>query len=151
MHSRTLMVPLIVLGLFSLGLGGCNQRESGTVVGTIAGAAIGSQFGHGAGNVAMTALGAVAGSIIGGNIGRKMDDADRLQTQRALERTRTNEARSWRNPDNGNRYTVTPTRTYQRSGRACREYRTRAYIGGREEIVYGTACRQPDGSWQSAG
>jgi surface antigen len=95
----------------------------------------------------MTALGAIAGSVIGGAIGQNMDDTDRLKTQRALERVRTNEASSWTNPDTGNRYSVTPTRTYNEGGRACREYTTRATIGGRAEVIRGTACRQPDGSW----
>jgi hypothetical protein len=30
----------------------------------------------------------------------------------------------------------------------CREYATTAEIGGRMQRVIGTACRQPDGSWQ---
>ena len=34
------------------------------------------------------------------------------------------------------------------SGRYCREYTTEAVVGGRTKQVYGTACRQPDGSWQ---
>ena len=32
--------------------------------------------------------------------------------------------------------------------RQCREYRTVATIDGRSERLYGTACRQPDGSWR---
>ena len=30
----------------------------------------------------------------------------------------------------------------------CREYRSAGMVGGRSEWVYGTACRQADGSWQ---
>ena len=30
-----------------------------------------------------------------------------------------------------------------------REYRTTADIGGKQEQMYGTACRQPDGSWKA--
>ena len=32
----------------------------------------------------------------------------------------------------------------------CRDYRTTATIEGRQQQLYGTACRQPDGSWQRA-
>jgi surface antigen len=30
----------------------------------------------------------------------------------------------------------------------CREFQQQAAIGGEIREVYGTACRQPDGSWQ---
>ncbi len=30
----------------------------------------------------------------------------------------------------------------------CREYHTKARIGGRLQQIYGRACRQPDGSWK---
>lgn len=33
-------------------------------------------------------------------------------------------------------------------GRYCREYTTRANIGGRMQETYGTACMQADGSWE---
>lgn len=32
--------------------------------------------------------------------------------------------------------------------RYCREYTTNNYIGGRPARSYGTACMQPDGSWE---
>lgn len=35
-----------------------------------------------------------------------------------------------------------------RDGRYCREYSTVINVGGRGEHTYGTACMQPDGSWQ---
>ncbi len=34
------------------------------------------------------------------------------------------------------------------SGRYCREFLQEANIGGNSERVYGTACRNPDGSWE---
>jgi surface antigen len=33
-------------------------------------------------------------------------------------------------------------------GAYCREFQQTVSIGGREERAYGTACRQPDGSWK---
>lgn len=33
-------------------------------------------------------------------------------------------------------------------GRYCREYQTTGIIDGRQERLYGTACRMPDGSWE---
>jgi hypothetical protein len=37
---------------------------------------------------------------------------------------------------------------YSTSGRYCREFQQHVTIGGRSERAYGTACQQPDGSWQ---
>lgn len=34
------------------------------------------------------------------------------------------------------------------SGRYCREFQQQVSIGGHSERAYGTACRQPDGSWE---
>ncbi len=34
------------------------------------------------------------------------------------------------------------------SGRYCREFQHKITVGGRLEEGYGTACRQPDGSWE---
>lgn len=34
------------------------------------------------------------------------------------------------------------------SGRYCREFQQQVTIGGRSEQAYGTACRNPDGSWE---
>ena len=34
------------------------------------------------------------------------------------------------------------------AGRYCREFQQKVSIGGRAEQAYGTACRNPDGSWE---
>jgi len=34
------------------------------------------------------------------------------------------------------------------SGRQCREFQQTVTIGGRQEQTYGTACLQPDGTWE---
>ena len=55
----------------------------------------------------------------------------------------------WYNPDTGVRGSVTPQPAYQaQSGGYCREYIETVTINGEEQKAYGTACRQPDGSWQ---
>ena len=43
---------------------------------------------------------------------------------------------------------VTAREGHTRDGRYCREFRQEVTIGGRREEAYGTACQQPDGSWQ---
>jgi len=127
--------------------GGENQ-QAGMIIGGILGGVLGNQVGHGDGRTAAVIVGTLVGSHIGGSIGRSMDDTDRLKTSHSLETIRTGVPTRWRNPDSGNRYSVTPTRTYESNRGPCREYTVDANIGGKNEKVYGTACRQADGSWK---
>lgn len=124
------------------------SEQAGMIIGGILGGALGHQVGEGQGKTAATIIGTLAGASIGGSVGRSMDRVDRMYTAQALENVRTGVPSSWRNPDTGNRYTVVPTQTYMTADGPCREYTIDAYIGGRMEKVYGTACRQPDGSWR---
>jgi surface antigen len=148
MHFRIITGALLAMLL----LAGCQttQRDTGTVIGGIAGGLLGNQIGKGSGRTAAIIVGTIAGAYIGGNIGQQMDDNDRYRSQQAMEHNRLNETSSWRNPDTGHSYQVTPTRTYETASGPCREYTTDAVIDGRRETVYGTACRQPDGTWQAS-
>lgn len=136
-----------------IALAGCanqgTQEQTGMIVGGALGGLLGSQVGRGHGRIAATIIGTLAGAAIGGSIGRSMDDTDRLKTAATLEDVRTGVPSTWRNPDTGYEYTVTPTKTYESASGPCREYTVDAVIGGKKEKVYGTACRQPDGSWQN--
>ena len=132
-------------------LAGCapmNNEGVGTISGGVIGGLLGSQFGSGSGKVMAAAGGALLGAYLGGQIGKTMDRQDRLEMQRALETAPTGRAVAWSNPDNGNRYTVQPMRTYYREQQPCREYITKAIIGGKSQQIYGKACRQADGSWR---
>ena len=127
----------------------CNREALGSVLGGIIGGVTGSQIGRGDGRRAATIAGALIGLLIGKSIGRQMDQVDQYCTGQTLEYARDRQPITWYNPDNRTQYSVTPTSTYQtESGRYCREYVTQAALGGRGQQVYGTACRQPDGSWQ---
>jgi hypothetical protein len=52
--------------------------------------------------------------------------------------------------DEGNArgYVVATREGTSASGRYCREFQQEVMIGGRSEEAYGTACRNPDGSWE---
>ncbi|RFO97381.1 hypothetical protein DIC66_09680 [Rhodoferax lacus] len=124
------------------------QEQSGMVIGGALGGLLGSQVGHGSGRTAAVILGTLAGAAVGGSVGHSMAETDRLKTAHALENVRTGVPTSWRNPDSGNQYTVVPTRTYDEPNGPCREYTVDAVVAGRKDRVYGTACRQTDGSWK---
>lgn len=149
---------IVLSSLFCLIVAGCTpamgpKETGGTLVGAGTGALIGSQIGSGTGQLVAVAIGTLAGALAGQEVGKSLDRADRLAMQQnaqyALEYTRTNQATGWRNPDTGNYGSVMPVETYQTSaGQYCREYLQTVVIGGQQQQAYGTACRQPDGSWK---
>jgi hypothetical protein len=49
---------------------------------------------------------------------------------------------------NASGYVVATREGTTTSGRYCREFQQEVSIGGRIEEAYGTACRNPDGSWE---
>jgi surface antigen len=145
---------LLLTGVAAVALAACTtaptKEDQGIFIGALAGGILGNQVGGGSGRVLATMVGTIAGAAIGGNIGRTMDDTDRLNASMALENVRTGVPSTWINPDTGYEYVITPTQTYDQGAGPCREYTLDAIIGGRVEQVYGTACRQADGSWQVA-
>ena len=144
-----------------VGLGACAdpygpKQTFGTLIGAGTGAFIGSNIGHGTGRLIATGAGTLIGGIIGSEVGRSLDRADRAYAQRAqydaLEYSPSGQTVPWRNPDSGHSGYVIPRETYQSpAGEYCREYQQTIYVGGRPESAYGTACRQPDGTWQVVG
>jgi len=157
MNTRTTKI-LTATTLAAVLLAGCvtpnNQKQvGGTFVGAGLGALAGSQIGGGRGQLAAVAIGTLAGAMLGSEVGKSLDRADRLYAQQAQQVAYTapiGQPIQWNNPDSGNYGSFTPTRdgrnTY--SGAYCREYQTSVTVGGRTQEGYGTACQQPDGSWQ---
>lgn len=143
---------MVIAAAFSVAVAGCQgmpREDQGALAGAAIGGAVGHNFGSGSGKVLATFTGAVLGAFAGSNIGRQLDAYDEQRAQRALEYNEAGSASTWVNPDRGHAVTFVPTDTYQRSsGQYCREYRTHVEVGHRVEEAYGTACRQPDGSWE---
>lgn len=134
-------------------LSGCansrgDNEASGMIIGGILGGVLGHNVGGGHGQTAATIMGSLIGTTIGGNVGRSMDKNDQLKVAHSLENVRTGVETSWRNPDTGYQYRVVPTSTYEQNAMPCREYQVDASIGNEQEKIYGTACRQADGSWK---
>ncbi len=148
---------VLTLSVAALALVGCQQgagpkEQMGTVGGAVLGGLAGSTIGGGSGQLWATGAGVLIGSLIGSSIGQSLDRADRQYmsqtTQRALEDGQTGQPVEWRNPDSGNYGTVVPQKAYQQNNTYCREYSQNIVVGGKTERAYGTACRQPDGTWQ---
>jgi surface antigen len=162
------MRKMIAVAALSLALAGCqqpgmggagpgeiglNKTTGGTLIGAGLGGLVGSQFGGGAGKGALTALGVLAGGLLGSQVGRSLDEADlmyaRRTTQTALETQPAGQPLPWRNPQSGASGSITPQRYYTTAGgQYCREFQQTITVGGETQQGYGTACRQPDGSWR---
>src|SRR3990167_1974370 len=142
----------ILVLFFGINLAGCanmSKQDAGFLTGGLAGGLIGSTVGGGSGKVMAIAAGTVAGALIGSSIGKDMDDNDRIRMQHALESNAVGQPAYWSNPNTGANYRVVPVKNVtHRGNKYCREYRTTADIAGKQQQMYGTACRQPDGSWK---
>lgn len=150
--AALLLGPGLLLGC---GPEGPNKADTGMVVGAVAGGILGNQVGGGSGKVLATVAGAVVGGIVGSEIGRAMDRQDQMLAQEAeyaaLERGRSGERTPWRNPDNGRYGEVVPGASYRRGPSDCRDFTHTIFIDGRREVMRGTACRNPDGTWRNVG
>lgn len=69
--------------------------------------------------------------------------------QHTLEKRVSGTDGVWHNPDTGHSGVIVPTRTVQRpDGVFCRQYRETTRLGGADDLRFGLACRQADGSWK---
>lgn len=132
----------------------CSDTNTGGIVGGLAGAALGgflgSQFGSGGGKTAATIGGVILGGIAGNQLGKELtcEDEEYVEdtTYQSLE---SGEATTWNNQESGNHGTVQPGNVYTNNqGHECRAFEQEVYVNGNPVKDTGTACKQPDGSWQ---
>ncbi len=141
-----------------VGLSACESSQYGQkqTVGGLTGAALGgllgAQFGSGKGQLATTALGVLLGGLAGSEVGRTMDQVDRMKADQAAYQARDaalGQTITWNNPNTGNSGAITPVRDGTSSqGQYCREFQQTITVGGKTEQGFGTACRQSDGTWR---
>lgn len=157
--KKLLMISAVIA---SVGLTACatdrngnstiGKQDIGAVTGAVLGGLAGSQMGKGSGQLWATGAGAVLGGLMGSEIGASLDRADQMAMQRAQTTAYAapiGETIKWNNPESGNTGTITPMKDgTSSSGRYCREYQTTVTVGGKQQQGYGTACQQPDGSWE---
>jgi surface antigen len=154
------VLRVTALALGALALVGCandpygaGPREgTGTAVGALTGALVGSAFGRGTGGrIGGAVAGAAIGGLIGNRIGASMDEEDRRMAYEAemaaLEQGQVGAPYGWRNPGSNHYGNIVPGPVYVQRGSRCRSYTHTVYIGGQPEVVRGTACRNPDGTW----
>ena len=151
MKKTSLLLSIALCG--SLVLAGCTEREKGTLIGSVIGGAAGSLIGKGQGRMLAIGLGTAAGALFGQHIGDRLDRAQSMkvdeQVMSSLESNRDGQASRWQDPNAGVSASTLPLRTYQTaSGQYCREFQQEITVDAEVQRAYGTACRQPDGSWK---
>lgn len=132
------------------------RENAGTVAGAVSGARVGLQIEGSTGSrVAAEVSGAAIGGLIGNRLGAAMDDEDRQRAYaaqvEALESAPSGPAVNWRNPDSGRYGSIVPGPAVQQGGMQCRRYTHTVDIDGKSQVVRGTACRNPNGTWKSVG
>lgn len=141
----TSSVPPFVIAASALLLYGCaTKQKTGTLIGAAAGTVVGAAIDD---DAITMAAGAVIGGVIGNRIGARMHRRDKVRTARALERNAAGKPSAWANPDTGHRYRLTPDNTYPTDRGSCRDFELLAQIDGEPQVMRGTACRQPGGTW----
>jgi len=150
--SRT---PVIAVLLSAVALlAGCqaSNQTIGQATGAIAGGVLGNQLGGGSGRVAATIGGALVGGVIGSSIGTGLDNRSKeaalAAEYNALERGSAGQPVAWQGT-NGTYGQVVPQQPYQVGSQNCRRYTQTIYIDGSPQEASGTACRNPDGTWQT--
>jgi surface antigen len=151
------MKALAVIGLAGLlVLSGCDnmgpKQTGGAVIGGAGGALAGAQFGGGKGRLVTTAIGTLLGAAIGSSVGASLDELDEMKANQAFNKAAAapvGQSIAWNNPKSGHSGTVVATRDgTSTTGAYCREFQNTVTIGGQPQSSYGTACRQPDGTWK---
>jgi surface antigen len=133
-------------------IGAANKTTAGTLLGAVGGGLLGSQVGSGKGTLIAVGAGTLLGAFIGKSVGESLDRADvnyANQAQTKAHAAPLGQQISWNNPESGHSGTITPRREgNDTAGNYCREYQQTVQVGGKTEQAYGTACRQPDGTWK---
>ncbi len=125
--------------------GVCIPRPSAADAGAALGQGLASQVTGG--NTASAVLGGILGAALGSQIDGGTRAADEDCTYQVLEGAADRQRIAW-DADAATRYQVTPVRSFNRNGLACRELVTQRVQGGRIRESHRTACRDRDGRWQ---
>ncbi|MDR3631143.1 MAG: glycine zipper domain-containing protein [Desulfocapsaceae bacterium] len=144
MKEYFVMGSLVVSLFLTSCTGEFNRAESGTAMGALGGAVVGQAIGR---NTGGTVIGALVGGAVGYMIGNEMDKQDQQRLNQVYEQGVSGQTSSWRNPDNGNAYSVTPEPAVTSQDGPCRKAKISSVIDGKPQTVYTNACRNSQGEW----
>jgi len=128
--------------------GRCDRDRVGTVLGAVAGGAIGSAVAKDGDRLIAILAGATIGAIIGHEIGDDMDDRDRACFGHSLELLGDGRPVRWYGGSRDVYYTLTPRGRFDRDGRVCRSFTLVRESGRRRITKHASACRFDEGEWR---
>jgi surface antigen len=127
-----------------------NKQATNAAIGAAAGGLLGNQVAGRGSRTGGTIAGVVLGVLTGYALTHDVDCGDRHYAEptyrRALEGP-IGRRYSWRNDEDRDHGTFTPTREYNQDNYTCRDWRTTTYHDGQRRRRTGSACQYEDGSW----
>ncbi len=125
----------------------------GAAAGAAVGGVVGAEFGGGLGKLAYITGGVLTGGVVGYEVGRVLSESDmafyRPTAQKVLPSNQLGMTAGWKNPETGHSGIIRPASAFQTiNGQTCRHFRSTVAFNDAIETGDGTACHQPDGSWQ---
>lgn len=152
-YRLTLIGGALLVSLMGCTEGGGPNREAiGGLSGAVVGGLVGDQVGGGTGRVLATGAGVLIGTLIGSDVGRQLDEVDRMRAEQAFRQSLNapvGQIMAWQNLSTGHSGTFVVTRETSNSrGQLCRQFRHTTTVGGRNMAGAGTACLEPNGSWR---
>jgi len=135
----------------------CAEKQDnkllGQIIGSVAGAYLGSKVGDGMVGNLTTVLGGTVGFLIGGKIVDILDSEEQSQLNNAINQTLT------KNPDNlSNKWNsqknldtnaeIIPHNSYRIDKNTCRDFTKTVNKGKKQVQEKSTACRDEKGNWK---
>ena len=139
------------------GLLGCSSKEDnkfiGQILGSAAGAYLGSKIGSGVSNNLAIILGGAVGLLIGGKIAEALDRDEQLDlnnnVHESLEENKDYEITEWTSKKNKEKTAkIIPLNKYDIDEETCRDFKKIVSSEGKIIEEDSTACRDENGNWK---
>ena len=154
MKHMTLKVLIFSLCILSIS---CSEKEDnkllGQIIGSVAGAYLGSKVGDGMVGNLSTVLGGTVGFLIGGKIVDILDSEEQSDLNNAINQTLTknpdNVSNKWKSQKNiDTNAEIIPLNSYKIDQNTCRDFTKVVKKGKKQVQEKSTACRDEKGNWK---
>ena len=153
---KNLSFKILIFSLL-ISLNSCAEKEDnkllGQIIGSVAGAYLGSKVGDGMVGNLTTVLGGTVGFLIGGKIVDILDSEEQSELNNLVNQTLTetpdNVSNKWNSQKNiDTNAEITPHNSYQINKNTCRDFTKTVNKGKKQVQEKSTACRDENGNWK---
>ena len=146
-----------IVVLLCIFLIGCSSQEDnkfiGQILGSAAGAYLGSKVGTGVSNNLAIILGGAVGLLVGGKIAEALDKDEQLDlsnnVNESLEENEDYEIKEWKSKKNIEKTAkIIPLNQYDIDEEHCRDFKKIVTSEGKVIEENSTACRDENGNWK---